>query len=133
MSMTDPIADMLTRIRNAVSSRHSSCEIPASSVKENILKILKARGFIRNYVSQEDGVQKNLVVFLKYLGRKQQPVIKVLKRVSKPGRRLYSGYRTLKPVLGGLGVAVVSTPKGVMADKDARQNKLGGEVLCEVW
>lgn len=133
MSMTDPIADLLTRIRNAVKSRHSTCEIPASRTKEDIVKILKEQGFISNYVRQDGDVQGKLVVFLKYLGRKQEPVIKTLRRVSKPGRRNYSGYRLLKPVLGGLGVAIVSTPKGVMTDRQARKNKLGGEIMCEVW
>lgn len=133
MSMTDPVADLLTRIRNAVQSRHVSCDVPASGLKEELVKILKRQGFIKNYIRQENGVQDKLVVFLKYLGRKQLPVIKELHRVSKPGRRFYSGYRSLKPVLGGLGVAIVSTPKGLMTDKDARQQKLGGEIMCEVW
>lgn len=133
MSMTDPVADLLTRIRNATQSRHVSCEVPASGLKEEVVKILKKQGFIRNYIRQENGVQDKLVVFLKYLGRKQVPVIKELRRVSKPGRRHYSGYRMLRPVLGGLGVAIVSTPKGLMTDKDARHQKLGGEIMCEVW
>lgn len=133
MSMTDPVADLLTRIRNAMKNRHTSCEIPASHLKEDIVRILKSEGFIRSYVRQEIKPQDKLIVFLKYLGRKQVPVIKEMRRLSKPGRRLYSGYRDLRPILGGLGIAIVSTPKGVMSDRDARAQKLGGEIMCEVW
>lgn len=131
--MTDPIADLLTRVRNAMRARHASCIVPASKTKESILKILKEEGFIKDYVRQEQSPQDQLVVFLKYLGRNQKQVINTLKRVSKPGRRVYKGYRDLRPVLGGLGVAVISTPQGIKTDKQAKASKVGGEVLCEVW
>lgn len=133
MVMTDPIADLLTRIRNAIQARQDSCEIPASLEKESILKILRQEGFIKNYVRQEASPQDTLIVFLKYLGRNQRAIVNTLKRVSTPGRRVYRGYREFRPVLGGLGLAIVSTPGGIMTDKEAKEKKLGGEVLCEVW
>ena len=133
MSMTDPIADLLTRIRNAARAKHDTCEIPASNVKESIVKILKDSGFIANYVRQEKKPQDVLVVFLKYTGKTRKPIINSLKRISKPGCRLYSHYKEIRPVLGGLGLTIVSTSKGVMSDKMARHGKVGGEVLCEVW
>lgn len=133
MSMTDPIADLLTRIRNAMTVQHETCTIPASNAKESILKILKEQGFISSYVRQEATPQDQLVVFLKYVGKNRQPVIKNIKRVSKPGRRVYKGYRDMKPILGGMGVAVLSTPIGIITDKKARSERVGGEVLCEIW
>lgn len=133
MSMTDPIADLLTRIRNAMNARHDTCIVPASRAKESVVKIMKENGFIANYVRQEATPQDNLVVFLKYTGKTRVPVIKKLRRVSKPGRRVYKGYRDVRPVLGGLGLAVLSTPKGILADKTARRERVGGEVLCEIW
>lgn len=133
MAVSDPIADLLTRIRNAVTAQHARCEIPASKTKEAVLSILKKSGFIRDFVRQEDDKQDKLIVVLKYLGRAQKPVIQKMRRVSKPGRRCYSGYAELKPVLGGLGLSIISTPKGIMTDREAREQKLGGEILCEVW
>lgn len=133
MSMTDPIADLLTRIRNGMNAGHETCVIPASKAKESVLKILKEQGFITNYVRQESKPQDQLVAFLKYTGKTRVPVIRTLKRVSKPGRRVYRGYRDIRPVLGGLGVAVISTPRGIITDKAARREKIGGEVLCEIW
>ena len=133
MAMSDPIADMLTRIRNAIQARQVSCVVPASSEKESILKILKQEGFVNGYVRQEEHPQDSLIVFLKYLGRGQRAIVNTLRRVSKPGRRLYRGYREFRPVLGGVGIAIVSTPDGIMTDKQAREKKVGGEVLCEVW
>lgn len=133
MVMTDPIADLLTRIRNSIAARQASCVVPASIEKEGILKILKQEGFIKGYVREEAFPQDNIVVFLKYLGRHQRAIVNTLRRVSKPGRRIYKGYRDLKPVLGGLGVAILSTPQGVMTGREARAKKVGGEVLCEVW
>lgn len=130
---TDPIADLLTRIRNAVRARKSTCEIPASTIKESVLKILKEKGFIAGYVRQEEEVQDTLIVQLKYLGKNHKSVINSMKRVSKPGRRIYKGYRDVKPLLSGLGYSILSTPKGIMTDDDARKQKLGGELLCEVW
>lgn len=133
MMTTDPIADLLTRIRNAVRARKSTCEIPASTIKESVLKILKEKGFIAGYVRQEEEVQDTLIVQLKYLGKNHKSVINSMKRVSKPGRRIYKGYRDMKPLLSGLGYSILSTPKGIMTDDDARKQKLGGELLCEVW
>lgn len=133
MGMTDPIADLLTRVRNAIGARQTSCEIPASLEKESILKILKQEGFIRDFVRKQMPVQDTLVVFPKYLGRNQKSVVNTMRRVSKPGRRVYKRHDELKPVLGGLGVSIVSTPGGIMTDKLAREKKLGGELLCEVW
>ncbi len=133
MSMTDPIADLLTRLRNAMNAGHETCIIPASKAKESILKILKEQGFIANFVRQEAAPQDQLVVFPKYLGKGREPVIRSIKRVSKPGRRVYRGYRDLRPVLGGMGIVVMSTPIGIITDKKARSEKVGGEVLCEVW
>lgn len=133
MAMTDPIADLLTRIRNAMMAQHETCQIPASKTKESILKILKAQGFISNYVRQEAEPQDELVVFLKYVGKTRRPVIRNLKRISKPGRRVYRGYRDLRPILGGMGVAVLSTPRGILTDKAARKERVGGEILCEIW
>lgn len=133
MTMTDPIADLLTRIRNAARARQTSCDIPASIEKESILKIFKKQGFIKDFVRKEAEPQDTLVVFLKYLGRTQKSVIHKIERVSRPGRRIYCGYRDLQPLLGGMGATVVSTPQGILSDNDVRQNKLGGEVLCRIW
>ncbi len=133
MSMTDPIADLLTRIRNAMTVRHETCTIPASNAKESILKILKEQGFIANFVRQEAAPQDQLVVFLKYMGKNREPMIRNIRRISKPGRRVYRGYRDMRPILGGMGVAVLSTPIGIITDKKARSEHVGGEVLCEIW
>lgn len=133
MSMTDPIADLLTRIRNAMTVRHETCTIPASNAKESILKILKEQGFIANFVRQEATPQDQLVVFLKYMGKNREPMIRNIRRISKPGRRVYRGYRDMRPILGGMGVAVLSTPIGIITDKKARSEHVGGEVICEIW
>lgn len=133
MSMTDPIADLLTRIRNAMTVRHETCTIPASNAKESILKILKEQGFIANFVRQEAAPQDQLVVFLKYMGKNREPMIRNIRRISKPGRRVYRGYRDMRPILGGMGVAVLSTPIGIITDKKARSEHVGGEVICEIW
>ena len=134
MSMSDPIADMLTRIRNAVSSRHEAVTIPSSKVKVAIAEVLKSEGFIRDYAVQRepDEPQANMKVELSYGGRKQ-PVINGIQRVSKPGLRVYVQRREIPRVYGGLGVAIISTPKGVMTGQDARRQQVGGEVLCYVW
>lgn len=131
MNLTDPIADMLTRIRNANAAKHSSVVIPFSKIKENISNILKNEGYITGYELKEDGAKKDILVFLKTVDG--EAVIKGLKRISKPGRRVYSSVESLPKVLGGLGVAVVSTPKGVLTDKECRKQSVGGEVLCYVW
>lgn len=131
--MTDPIADLLTRIRNSLQARKPSCDVPASHEKESIVKILKETGYIKNYVREAEQPQDKLVIFLKYVGKNQKSVINRLKRVSKPGCRAYCGYRDVKPLLGGLGFTILSTPKGIMSDIEAKKNKVGGEILCEVW
>ncbi|GGA04623.1 MULTISPECIES: 30S ribosomal protein S8 [Paenibacillus] len=132
MVMSDPIADMLTRIRNANIVRHETVEIPASKVKREIAEILKKEGFIRDAEYVEDSKQGIIRLFLKY-GSNNERVISGLKRISKPGLRVYTKSQEVPRVLGGLGIAIISTSKGVMTDKDARQSKAGGEVICYVW
>jgi small subunit ribosomal protein S8 len=134
MSVSDPIADMLTRIRNATTSRHDSVVIPASKMKVSIAKVLKEEGFIRDYsVVAEDGkAQPALKVELSYAGRRQ-PVLNGLQRVSKPGLRVYVQQREIPRVYGGLGIAILSTPRGIMTGQEARRQAVGGEILCYVW
>jgi len=132
MSMTDPIADMLTRIRNAGHARFDKVDIPASRMKISLARIFKDEGFIKNYKVIKDNRQGILRVYLKY-GDQQQALIQGLRRVSKPGRRVYAGSEELPKVQGGLGVAVISTSKGVVTDRQARKLQVGGEVLCEIW
>jgi len=129
--VTDPIADLLTRIRNALHARHLTVPISFSKMNGALLKILKESSFIDSFVKEEIDGLKQFKVFLKYQADKK-PAIRKLLRLSKPGGRIYQGYRTLRPVLGGLGIKILSTPKGVMTGKQARAQKLGGEVLCEV-
>ena len=131
MPVSDPIADFLTRIRNAQKARHSTIELPASNIKIAIAKILKEQGFVSDYAKIEDGVQGTLKVALKYYNRK--PAINELKRVSTPGRRLYVGVESLPKVRRGLGIAIVSTSKGVMTEKQARTYNVGGELICTIW
>lgn len=130
--MTDPIADMLTRIRNANMVRHEQLEVPASKLKRDIVEILKREGYIRDYEYIEDDKQGVLRLFLKY-GSNNERVITGIKRISKPGRRVYAKADELPRVLNGLGVAVVSTSKGVLTDKEARAEKVGGEILAYIW
>jgi len=132
MVMTDPIADMLTRIRNANSVHHDKVEIPGSKIKEAIATILKDEGFIKDFEVIEDNKQNVIKVSLKY-GANREKVISGLKRISKPGLRVYSQKDQLPKVLGGLGIAIISTSKGLMTDKEARKAGLGGEVLAYVW
>ncbi|CDQ21625.1 SSU ribosomal protein S8P [Halobacillus karajensis] len=132
MTMTDPIADMLTRIRNANMVRHEKLELPASNVKKEIADILKREGFVRDYEFVEDNKQGVLRIFLKY-GQNNERVISGVKRISKPGLRVYANAEELPKVLNGLGVAVVSTSKGVLTDKEAREQAIGGEVLAYIW
>jgi small subunit ribosomal protein S8 len=132
MVMSDPIADMLTRIRNANLVRHESVELPASTVKKQIAEILKREGFIRDAEYVEDTKQGMIRIFLKY-GPNNERVITGLKRISKPGLRVYTKSNEVPRVLGGLGIAIISTSKGIVTDKEARQGKAGGEVLCYVW
>jgi len=132
MAISDPIADMLTRVRNGAKAKFNSVDIPGSTVKIELAKILKSEGYIRNYKFLKDGKQGILRIYLKY-GAAQSNVIYQLKRVSKPSRRVYVRCKEIKPVYNGLGIAILSTSKGVMTDKNARQQKVGGEILCHVW
>jgi small subunit ribosomal protein S8 len=134
MSMTDPIADMLTRIRNGIQSRHDRVELPASKLKVEIARILKAEGFISNFkvVEEEGKPQASLRVYLKY-SDDGEPVIHGIERVSRPGRRVYRGKEEIPQVLGGLGLAIVSTSRGVLSGAEAARTGVGGEVLCQVW
>ena len=132
MQITDPVADMLTRIRNANTAKHESVDVPASNLKKAIAKILLDDGYIKSYEVVEDGTQGVIRIQLKYLAGKEK-VISGLRRVSKPGLRVYAGADELPRVLKGLGIAIISTSKGVMTDKAARANHVGGEVLAFVW
>lgn len=132
MSMTDPLADMLTRIRNAGQAGHDKVDIPASRMKIALARIFKEEGFIKNYKVIKDNRQGILRVYLKY-DDQQKPVFQCIERVSRPGLRVYVGYEDLPRVQGGLGVAVISTSKGVLTDRQARKLKVGGEVLCQIW
>lgn len=129
--LTDPIADMLTRIRNAVMNKSDKVDIPASRMKLEIAKLLKDEGFIRAYKILKDKRQGILRISLKYFENKS--VLSGLKRVSKPGRRVYVGYREVQQVMGGVGVSIVSTPKGIVSDNECRSQKIGGELICTVW
>ena len=132
MSMSDPIADMLTRIRNAGKARFNSVDIPGSKLKTELAKVLKDEGFIKNYKFIKDDKQGILRIYLKY-GKGETHVIYGLERVSKPSRRVYVKSKDIKPVLNGMGVVILSTSKGIMTDKKARNEKVGGEILCNVW
>lgn len=131
--MTDPIADYLTRLRNAIQAKHRVVEVPASNLKKNITKILFDQGYILNYKFEEDGAQGTIKIALKYNPQTKVNAIKSLTRVSKPGMRKYTGYREMPRVINGLGVAIISTSKGVMTNKAAADLKIGGEVLCYVY
>ena len=130
--MTDPIADYLTRLRNAIQANHRLVEIPASNLKKNITKILFEKGYILNYMFEDKGPQGIIKVALKYDVATKSNAIKNLQRVSKPGLRKYTGYKNMPRVINGLGIAIISTSKGVMTDKEAAELKIGGEVLCYV-
>ena len=130
--VTDPIADMLTRIRNANAMRYKEVEVPASNLKQEIARILKEEGFTADYKIKENSVQNIIVLSLKY-GQNKERVISGLKRISKPGLRVYAKASEMPKVLNGLGIAIVSTSKGLMTDKNARKESLGGEVLAYIW
>ena len=133
MSMTDPIADMLTRIRNGIQARHDRVELPSSKLKAEIARILKSEGFISNFkLVEESKTQPVLRIYLKY-SDDGEPVIHGIERISRPGRRVYRNKQEIPKVLGGLGLAIVSTSKGVLAGHDAIKSGVGGEVLCQVW
>jgi small subunit ribosomal protein S8 len=133
MAANDTIADMLTRIRNAGLARHQTTDIPSTKMTRSIAAVLKSEGFIEDFSEREEGIRKILVVVLKYKGKTRRPLITTLKRVSKPGLRVYSNRKELPRVLGGIGIAIISTSSGIMTDRDARRQGLGGEVLCYVW
>ncbi len=131
--VTDPIADYLTRVRNAIQAGHKVVNIPASNLKKDITKILMDQGYILNFKVEEEGPQGNIKIALKYDAINKTPAIKDIKRASKPGLRKYAGTKEMPRVMNGLGVAIVSTSKGVMTDKQARKENVGGEVLCYVY
>ena len=131
--MTDPIADYLTRLRNAIQAKHRVVECPASNLKKEITKILFEKGYILNYQFVEDGPQGTIKVALKYDNVSKENAIKKLIRISKPGMRKYTGYKDMPRVINGLGIAIISTSEGIMTDRDARAKNLGGEVLAYIW
>jgi small subunit ribosomal protein S8 len=132
MNLTDPVADFLTRIRNAHRARHQKLDVPASRLKAEIARILKEEGYIANFKPVEEEGQQLLRVYLKY-GPNNEAVIRDLKRISKPGCRVYLGRDEIRRVQGGLGISIMTTPKGVMTGRQARREGVGGEILCEVW
>ena len=133
MAAHDTISDMLTRIRNANLARHQTTEVPSTKMTRSIAKVLKDEGFIADFAEAGEGVKRNLVIALKYRGKTKRPIITTLRRVSKPGFRVYSNRRELPRVLGGIGIAIISTSNGIMTDREARRTGLGGEVLCYIW
>lgn len=133
MAANDTISDMLTRIRNANLARHQTVEIPSSRMTRSIASVLKDEGFIADVSESEADGRRKLVLNLKYKGRGRQPIIRNLTRVSKPGLRVYSNRKDLPRVLGGIGIAIISTSSGIMTDRDARRKGIGGEVLCYIW
>ena len=132
MQITDPVADMLTRIRNANSAKHETVDVPASNLKKSIAQILLDEGYIKSFTVEDNGNQGVIHITLKYQGNKEK-VIAGLRRVSKPGLRVYAGADELPKVLKGLGIAIISTSKGLMTDAQAKAEKIGGELLCQVW
>jgi small subunit ribosomal protein S8 len=132
MNLTDPVADFLTRIRNSIRARHQKLDVPASRLKAEIARILKDEGYIANYKAVEESGQKLLRVYLKY-GANNEAAIRDLQRVSRPGCRVYVGRDEIRRVQGGLGISIMTTPKGVMTVRQARREGVGGEILCEVW
>lgn len=133
MAANDTISDMLTRIRNACMVKHPTTQVPSTKMTRSIAQVLKQEGFIGEFEETDEGVQKYLAISLKYHGKNRQPTISKLKRVSKPGLRVYSKRKDIPRVLGGIGIAIVSTSRGVMTDREARRQGIGGEILCYVW
>ena len=129
---SDPIADMLTRVRNAIQARHPKVDVPASKLKTEIARILKEEGYITNFKVADEGPKKTIKIYLKY-GAANAPVISKIERVSRPGCRVYVGRDEIRRVQGGLGISIMTTPKGVMTGRQARREGVGGEILCEVW
>lgn len=132
MTTSDPIADMLTRVRNALQARHPKVDVPASQLKLDIARILKEEGYISNFKIAEDGAKRSIRIYLKYTNG-NVPVISNIERVSRPGCRVYVGSKEVPPVLGGLGINILTTPRGVMTGAAARKENVGGELLCRVW
>jgi small subunit ribosomal protein S8 len=133
MAAHDTISDMLTRIRNASIVKHQTTNLPATKLTRSIAKVLKQEGYVGDYEEVGEGIDKKLVLTLRYKGKNRQPIVTALKRVSKPGLRVYSNHKDLPKVLGGIGIAVISTSSGIMTDREARKQGLGGEILCYVW
>jgi small subunit ribosomal protein S8 len=133
MATNDTIADMLTRIRNSCMARHQTTDIPATRMTRSIARVLKSEGFIDNVEESGEGITQKLVLSLKYNPKTRKPTIKTLKRVSRPGLRVYKNRKELPRVLGGIGIAIISTSHGVMTDREARRQGIGGEVLCYIW
>ncbi|HZZ37642.1 MAG: 30S ribosomal protein S8 [Acidobacteriaceae bacterium] len=132
MSLTDPVADFLTRIRNSIRARHQKLDVPASKLKAEIARILKEEGYISNFKTTEENGRAVLRVYLKY-GANNEAAIRDLERISRPGCRVYIGHDEIRRVQGGLGISIMTTPRGVMTGRQARREKVGGEVLCEIW
>jgi small subunit ribosomal protein S8 len=133
MAAHDTISDMLTRIRNASIVKHQTTNLPATKLTRSIAKVLREEGYVGEYEEVGEGIDKKLVLTLRYKGKNRQPIITALKRVSKPGLRVYSNHKDLPKVLGGIGIAVISTSSGIMTDREARKQGVGGEILCYVW
>ncbi|MFN3927082.1 MAG: 30S ribosomal protein S8 [Pseudanabaenaceae cyanobacterium] len=133
MAVNDTIADMLTRIRNASIAKQETVTVPVTRMTSSIAKVLKQEGYIAEVEEVGTGVDRRLVLYLKYQGRHKQPIINMLRRVSRPGLRVYSNHRDLPKVLGGIGIAIISTSRGIMTDREARRQKVGGEILCYIW
>ncbi|MEE3716614.1 30S ribosomal protein S8 [Tumidithrix elongata RA019] len=133
MATNDTIADMLTRIRNATMARHQVTAIPATKMTQSIARVLKQEGYIGDFEEVGEGIDRRLMLSLKYQGKNRQPIITKLKRVSRPGLRVYSNHQDLPRVLGGIGIAIISTSRGIMTDREARRQKVGGEILCYIW
>jgi small subunit ribosomal protein S8 len=133
MATNDTISDMLTRIRNATSARNQVTAIPATKMTQNIARVLRQEGYISDFEEVGEGIDRRLMLSLKYKGKNRQPIITKLKRVSRPGLRVYSNYKDLPKVLGGIGIAIISTSKGIMTDREARRQCVGGEILCFIY
>lgn len=131
--MNDTISDMLTRIRNAILAKHKIVQVPATKITQSIVRVLQAEGFIEEFSEIQDEITNFLLITLKYKGKNKSSVITKLKRISKPGLRIYSNHKELPKVLGGIGIAIISTPKGIMTNKEAKYHGLGGEILCYIW
>jgi small subunit ribosomal protein S8 len=133
MATNDTIADMLTRIRNATLARHETVAVPVTRMTSSIARVLKQEGYIGEIEEVGAGVDRKLVLSLKYQGRQKQPILTTMRRVSRPGLRVYSNHKDLPRVLGGIGIAIISTSRGIMTDREARRQKVGGEILCYIW